>query len=245
MHLTETELQTLADGELLGRRRERAERHLAHCATCVTAVARLQANERWVADALRAVDHKPPAVSAERLMPYAVARRWRRWQALAAGIGALLVAAAGAAAVIPNSPLRAFLGLAKRTAHASRTAPQAPELSSSSVGFAPAKVVNVTFLSPQPSGEIGIVLADVPMVRVAHRGGSASYTLTADGVLIANEGSHASYSVTVPRAAPVVRIRVGGEVVFTREGGRVAAVAAPDQTGRYLIQFATLGREKN
>ena len=83
------------------------------------------------------------------------------------------------------------------------------------------------------------------MVRVAHRGGSPSYTLTADGVLIANEGSHASYSVTVPRAAPVVRIRVGGEVVFSREGGRVAAVAAPDQAGRYLIQFATLGRGKN
>jgi hypothetical protein len=98
----------------------------------------------------------------------------------------------------------------------------------------------VIFTSTQTSGEIEVTLGDPPIVRVAHRAGSISYVLTADGVLIDNGGSRASYEVTVPRAVASVHIRVGSRLIFARDGGHLWAVTLPQPEGRYLIRFAAL-----
>jgi hypothetical protein len=117
---------------------------------------------------------------------------------------------------------------------------QSPEPSASSVAFAPGSTVTVTFTSTQTSGEIEVTLGDSPIVRVAHRAGSIGYALTADGVLIDNGGSRASYEVTVPRAVASVHIRVGSRLIFARDGGHLWAVTVPKPPGRYLIRFAAL-----
>ena len=239
-HLTELELGALADGELTGWRSERAGRHLAQCGACAEAVARRRAQERELATLLRSVDHPPPPLAAERVMKRAARREPTKWRAVAAGLAGVTLAAAAAAAVIPGSPVRAFFGRHGGAASGARTSRQEPAWSTSSVGFAPTHVVNVAFQSAQRSGEIGVLLSDSLLVRVAHRAGSPSYTVTADGVLIANGGSGASYEVTVPRTVPVVRILVGNRVVFARDSGHVSGLASPDGPGRYRLQFAAL-----
>jgi hypothetical protein len=159
---------------------------------------------------------------------------------MAAGIAAVGVAVVGAAAAMPNSPLRVYLTRLARMESAAPVVQQSPEPNASSVAFAPASVVNVIFTSTQPSGEIEVTRGDSAVVRVAHRAGNVSYLLTADGVLIDNGGSRASYEVTVPRAAASVHIRVGSHVIFTQDGGHLWTFTSPNREGRYLIRFAAL-----
>lgn len=241
MHLTDKELELLADGELRSPRRELARRHLGECALCAEALAGREARNREVADLLLTVDHAPPVASSDFLVARATRAHRSQWQAMAAGIAAVGVAVVGAAAAIPNSPLRVYLGRLARTTSATPAVLQSPQPSATSVGFTPASVVNVTFASTQPSGQIAVTLSDSAVVRVAHRAGSASYVLTVDGVLVENGGSRASYEVTVPRAVASVHIRVGNRVIFARDDGHLSTVASPDGAGRYLIRFAALG----
>jgi hypothetical protein len=238
MHLTETELEQLADGEIMGLREEPAHRHLTGCAECAEGVARRKVWHREAQDLLRSIDSTPPVVSPDLLIAQASRVRGPRWGAIAAGIAAVGVAIVAAAAAVPNSPLRTYLARLGGKHSAAPAVHQSPESNVASVGFVPARAVNVTFKSEQRSGQIGVTLSDSPLVRVAHRSGSASYTLTLDGVQIANVGSSASYEVTLPRAATVVRIRVSGRVVFARDGDTIEAAASPDPQGRYVIPFA-------
>jgi hypothetical protein len=240
MHLTDRELETLADGELRSPGGESAHRHVAECAVCAEALARREARNREVAALLWAVDHALPVASSDLLIARATRVPRSRWRAMAAGIAAAGVAVVGAAAAIPNSPLRVYLRRLAKTEGAASAVQQSPEPSASSLAFASANVVNVIFTSMQPSGEIEVTLGDSAVVRVAHRAGSVSYLLTADGVLIDNGGSRASYEVTVPRASASVRIRVGSRVIFTHAGGHLWTVTSPNREGRYLIRFAAL-----
>jgi hypothetical protein len=115
MHLTDKELDTLADGELRSPLGESAHRHLAQCAVCAEALADRDARNREIADLLLAVDHTPPVASLDFLMARAPRAHRSKWQAIAAGIAAVGVAVVGAAAAMPNSPLRAYLGRLART----------------------------------------------------------------------------------------------------------------------------------
>lgn len=241
MHLTEADLERLTDGEITSVGGELAHRHLTACAECAEALALRRARHREVAELLRTIDDAPPIVSLDQLIVQARRGRGPRWGAIAAAIAAVGVAMVAAAAAVPNSPLRAYLAHLGIPHRAAPTVDQSPESRVASVGFAPARVVNVIFESPQQSGEIGVTLGDSPLVRVAHRSGSASYTLTPDGVLIGNAGSGASYEVTLPRSAPVVRIRVDNRVVFARDGDDIVTAASPDSQGRYVIPFALGG----
>lgn len=244
MHLTEPQLESLTDGEIARVSGESAHHHLTTCAECAEGLARRKAWHREVGDLLLTVDDAPPVVSPDLLIARARRGRRPRWGAIAAGIAAVGVAMVAAAAAVPNSPLRAYLahlGARHRVAPALH---QSSEPGVTSVGFAPARVVNVVFERPQQSGEIGITLADAPLVRVAHRYGSPSYTLTPDGVVIGNAESRASYEVTLPRSAPVVRIRVGDRVVFARDGDAIVTAASPDSQGRYVIPFVVPGADR-
>jgi hypothetical protein len=158
---------------------------------------------------------------------------------MAAGIAAVSLAAVAAAAAVPSLPLRAYLGRLVRIGRAAPPVHQSPESGAASVGFTPASVVNVIFTSPQRSGEIGITLSDSPLVRIAHRSGTVNYVLTADGVRVENEGSRASYEVTVPRTVSV-HIRVSNRVIFARDGDRLSTLTSPDGEGRFLVRFAAL-----
>ena len=242
MHLTEADLERLTDGEITSVGGELAHRHLTACAECAEALARRRAQHREVADLLLTIDDAPPFISPDQLIAQARRGRGPRWGAIAAAIAAVGVAmVVAAAAAVPNSPLRAYLAHLGIRHRAAPAVDQSPESRVASVGFAPARVVNVIFESPQQSGEIGVTLGDSPLVRVAHRSGSASYTLTPDGVLIGNAGSGASYEVTLPRSAAVVRIRVDNRVVFARDGDDIATAASPDSQGRYVIPFVVRG----
>ncbi len=245
MHLTSAELETLVDGESLSPRTDRANQHLAACATCGVALAQRRVVRREVAALLRAVDHFPPVVSPDLLIARARRVQRSRWPGMAAGIAAVAVAVVGAAAVIPHSPLRVYLGRLARIESAAPAVQQPAEPPASSVGFTPASVVNVTFVSTQASGEIDVTLSDSAVVRVAHHAGSASYVVTAEGMVVENAGSDASYEVTVPRAASSVHIRVGSRTIFARDGGHVSTAGVLDANGHYLIRFAALGGSAN
>jgi hypothetical protein len=244
MHLTEADLERLTDGEITDVDGEIAQGHLIVCPECAAALARRRARDRAVAALLQAIDDAPPIVSADGLITQASRAQGPRWRAIAAGIAGLGVAIVAAAAAAPHSPLRAYLahlGIPHRAAPAPQPSPGSRV---ASVGFAPARVVNVMFERAQKAGEIGVTFGDSDIVRVAHRSGSATYTLTPDGVLIDNAGSRASYEVTLPRSAPVVRIRVGTRTVFARDGDEIVTAASPDSRGRYVIPLAAGGTNR-
>jgi hypothetical protein len=245
MHLTDTELEMLADGELRPPLGKVAHRHLTECAVCAGALARREARNRQIGNWLHAVDHAPPATSVDLLVARATAARRRRWPAIAAGIAAVGVAVAGAAAVMPHSPLGAYLGRWTRRDGASPVVQQSPEPGASSVGFTPGSMVTVLFASTQTSGQIVVTLSDSAIVRVAHRAGNANYMVTTEGVVVENTGSRASYEVTVPRATASVHIRVGSRTIFARDGGQLSTAVVPDHDGHYLIRFAALGGSTN
>ena len=235
MHLTDAQLDALADGEL----RPAPEAplwHVAQCAACTEALARRKLQHRHAGALLETLDSTPPVVSSDDLIAQAMRGTGPRWRAIAAGIAAVSIGI-GAAVALHGSRV----GLHP---HARSVAPvvhplPAPRLIN--VGRTSSSPVTVTFASLQLSGEIDIILGDAPVVRVATRCGDASYPLTADGVVIDNAGSRASYEVTVPRVGSAVRIRVGNHVVFTRDGDGVhVAAGRPDGAGRYVILLNTL-----
>ncbi len=249
MHLQSDELAALADGESTNARAEEATRHLAECSECAGRVERFERTHLYVAQLLQALDHGVPDVSADAVIARARRRPTRRRGALAAGIAALLIAG-GAAATVPGSPMRRYV---ERVLAGDRSlVPQRPSVAArggdrtvngaSGVAFVPVAGVDVVFRDAQSAGAILITLSDAAALRITHEGGSAGYALTGDGVFVENAASSASYHITLPRNVPRARVRVGDQVVFAKDGARIATAAVRDRSGAYVITFSQLSR---
>lgn len=245
MHLHDDELRAIVDGELADARATEALRHLAGCLECVRRLDRLRMVAEQTTELLSALDHARPPLSADAVIARANRVATTRHRAAAAGLAALVIAGAAAAA-IPGSPVRRYVAGVLARSHpqtAGRLRQATPEASpeaASGIAVVPAARVEIVFRDVQPAGAIRISLADTGAVRITHWGGTAGYAVTDSGVVIDNAASTASYDVTIPRSVTRVRVRVGTLVVFAREGERISSIAARERGGSYVIEFPHL-----
>jgi hypothetical protein len=254
VHLTDHDLEALMDGEMPEGAERSARVHLEECAGCSARYRRLAEDERATADLLRTLDHPTPKLEAGALIARARQQPLRasspsRRSLLAAGLGALVIAAVASAAV-PTSPLRRYLDRALdrwREPEAAAPArlivhqPQPPTpAQGSGVSFIPRREVEVVFRSDQEQGAIRITLTDGTMLRMRTLGEAVGYVISRDTLRVDNRKPASSYDVEVPRALPRVRIRVGERLVFEKDGAAVSSQATADSEGVYVIPFAAV-----
>lgn len=244
MHLSDQELGLLCDGEDLGDRNEFARRHLASCHACTRALDALESEAAMHARDLVLLDHALPRVSVEAVMARARARPRRRAGLIAAGVGFLLFAGAAAAA-LPGSPVRDYMRrflVPRRAASVTPSsrvidapAPRDVEQSSTGVAFVPSRGAEIRFDATQVDGTLRLSMVEGASIRITHRGGTAAYRVTADGVSVDNTGSTADFELVVPQTVSRVRVRVDTRTVFEREGGSIRTTAPRDSMGVYVI----------
>lgn len=240
-HPNNDELELLADGELSVESEARVRGQVEACRECADRLERITGAfadaDRW----LRILDCDVPPVTADQIIARARRRPMRHLATLGAGVAAMLIAVAAAAA--PGSPVRALLerALGGTEPVAARPAGQTVQ-QPSGLAFVPDDSAEVVFLHPQASGSIAIVLGDTVSLRIEHVGPGVSYVLTGTGVRLQNAGSTASYLLTLPRQLVSAHVRVGERTVLTKDGDDIWSLATRDSSGTYLITFANLNR---
>lgn len=242
-HLTDVELQALADGELPELRRRSLRLHVERCGDCARRLRSLAQEDREIAESLRLLDHTAPELQAEAIIARARGgRRDLRRGLMAAGLSALFAAAAAAAA-IPGTAINRYLervltGWRQAPPATSQPPPARPDAPrSSGVAFVPESEVEVVFLRPQSKGAIHISLGAAAAVRVTSTGADAAYALDAARVTIDNRSSDGTYEIVIPGALPRARVRVGERIVFEKAGDTVSTGVSRDSRGRYVLPF--------
>ncbi len=173
--------------------------------------------------------------------------------------GAILLVAAlvAAAAVAPRSPVRHSMA-AWLTVHcqgpsvASGSLPStlaAPPRTTAPRGIAiiARHYAVVSFRLPQARGEIRVATASAPdprgaRVSVLASADSVTYTVSPDTISIDNSAVPSlDYDVELPPLSQlrVVSIRVGGRVVFARNGATIETTGVNLQGGTYVIPLST------
>ncbi len=248
MHLDEEQVQRFLHGELTPPVETAVGEHLAACPDCRGRLAEAEREENQVYALLRHVDHPPPRVDARAVIARARAPDlgWGRW---AAGI-LLALGFAGAAYAAPGSPLPAWveavvewMGGRPDRSPVAPAPPQTPLLDPGVAGIAvaPGRELVILFTSPQAEGSAHVSLTDGAEVVVRAPINAATFTSDVDRLVIDNQGSAATFEIQIPRGAPRVEIRVGGDRIFLKEGPRVATAKSADTRGPYLLRLAPSG----
>jgi hypothetical protein len=240
MHLDEEQIQRLLHGELAPAADTSARQHLAECADCRRRIAEAEREEDEVYALLRQVDHPPPPVDADAIAARARTRNFG-WGRRAAGI-LVALGLAGAAYAAPGSPLPAWVEAVKEwigdRPDSSPSAPapvQAPEPRVAGIAVDPGQNLLILFTSPHAEGQAQVWLTDGTEVVVRAPIGAAIFSSDVDRLVIENHGSPASFEIGIPRSAPRVEIRVGGNRIFLKEGSRVRTEKSTDAQGLYLL----------
>ncbi|MBA3258422.1 MAG: hypothetical protein H0T68_03015 [Gemmatimonadales bacterium] len=237
MHLDEEELQRLMHGESVPALGRSPREHMAGCAECRERLRQAERDEGEIHALLRLVDHPSPGVRAESVVAGAVAGGggWRRW---AAGI-VLALTLGGVAYAAPGSPVRNWArALLEWGDDAPEFAPLPPPPEMAGLAIAPGPALTVLFRSVSPAGHVRVSLGDGSEVRVRGPVGAATFTSDGGRLAIDNRSSDATFEIEIPRVAPRVEIRVAGERIFLKEGGRVSAAGGRAVGEVYLIPLA-------
>ena len=241
MHLDEERLQRLLHGEREGFDRREAEAHLRECPVCRERLAAAEHDQAEIFALLRRLDHPTPALNAEVLAAKARAARhtWGSWAAAVL----LFLGIAGAAAALPGSPVRRWIQTAAaRIGGAERPVSSEPRGSTeqaAGIAAVPGREFVVSFNSPEQGSHARVSLTDGAEVVVRAPSGAASFTSDAERLVVDNHGSGATYEIEIPRTAPHVEIRVGGNRIFLKEGSRVVTKTPAEDGQHYLLPLAT------
>jgi hypothetical protein len=243
VHLTDLDLHALLDGELLEIHAGPIRAHLNDCPACARKRSELE-RERWETAALLAsLDHVVPRPDVEAVVARARRRESHGRRALAAGL-ALLVVAVGAAAALPHSPVRQWLGRVlgggRRQAAVATDANGAKQSGQSGVALVPGPSIEVVFRERQAAGSIRILLDSGSDAAVRTLGGVVRYAVGPSRIVVENATAGASYEVLIPRAVARARVRVGDRVVFAKDGAAISTDVPADSAGRYVIAFTLL-----
>ncbi|HEX2078614.1 MAG TPA: anti-sigma factor, partial [Longimicrobium sp.] len=183
-HLGEGTLQELLDGELPPGARVGVEAHLASCPACAGQLAELRGLTERASALLGLVEAAPPVLAAQA----AFARQRRSGGALyqarralpRAAVLVLAVAGAAAAAVIPGSPVREWVGALGAPEPAAPVEPVQPAPAPPAPAPVEAAPQVVSILASE--GRVRVVVsASSPELRVRAKlvpGGRAEVTLT-------------------------------------------------------------------
>lgn len=240
MHLDEDRLQRLLHGELSPAVETSAHQHLAGCADCRVLVATTEREETEVVGLLQNLDHPPPRIHAETVAARARGRgrgvHAVRW---AAGI-VLGLGLAGAAYAAPGSPLPAWVETVVDWARGRPDRAPAPSPEVAGIAVAPGPRLVIVFTAPQAAGQAQVSLTDGADVVVRALSGAATFTTDVDRLVIDNQGS-ATFEIQIPRTAPRVEIRVGGQRLFLKERSRVTTDTVTDMGGPYVLPLVPPG----
>lgn len=225
-HPTDGDLRAYLDGEAPAEDAGVIRRHLEGCAPCASRAAELRSAEGLVSTALEGLD---PAIDAEgaraqvrEKLAGGGRRRTRpaaRWSLARAAL-LILALAGGAAAAIPGSPVRAWLGeaLERIGGESPAPAPASGEDELAGVRVEPsAGAVRVVLVGAGPGTRIRVRL--VERTAAAVFAGRGTRFGTGPGSVEARlEGDEAR--VEIPRAALLATVTVNGSVFFrkTTEG---------------------------
>ena len=228
MHLDEGRIQRLLDGELDAAAEHAMRTHAAACEECRARIDQARGNA-MAASLLETLD-----VPAPRIDALAVAARARveepapRFQMAAGFVLALaLVGGAYVAWAAPGSPVRAWVDSVAEwlQARQHQGAPP-PADGAGGIAVAPGARLTIVFATAQPAGTARVSLTDGDevVIRAAH--GAATFSSSADRLVVGNAGSTADFTVELPRAAPRIEILLGGRRLLLKDGASVTAVGA-------------------
>ena len=256
MHLDEEQVQRLLHGEVPPQAASDAREHVAGCTDCRRRLAEAERQENEVDALLRAVDDPlPPRISAEAV----VARAQQAGVAAGAGAGGpdfawlrraagvvVVVGIAGAAFALPGSPVRKWVhAIVQKMGGRPGPTPGAPGDSAAigaGISVLPEQKLLILFKSAEGDGQVFVSLTDEPEVQVHAPTGAASFTSSADQLLIDVQDASATFEVEIPRSAPWVEIQTGTGQVFLKEGERVTTKGSKDAVGGYLFRLAPSGK---
>lgn len=241
-HPDEGALQALIDGELPPGERAAAEAHLRSCPPCADALAALRRDRDRASALLGLVDAAPPVLAAQ-----AAFHRRRRGAArpLAglrealprAAVLVLVVAGAAAAAVVPGSPVREWVGalgapereVLPEPAAPAPPAPAAaePAPAAKAVSLAPAEGrIRVVVTGASPELRIRVRLAPVERAEVTATGAAAGARFrTSPGRLEVVGAGPGELVVHLPAAADAAFVEVDGRVLAAKEAGVLRTLA--------------------
>lgn len=239
MHLQDEQIQRLLHGELEPAVEARGRAHLVDCSECRWRVEEAEREERLVLKHLRRLDHAPPEVDVKVLAARAGRPRLDyRW---VAGI-VLVLSAAGAAYAVPGSPVPALVDrMAEWIGASARSAPpvEAPreEPGSAGIAIAPGERFTLLILSGEDGVLATVALTDGSDIVARSLNGPASFTTGIDRLTIATGSAGTRLAIELPRVAPWIEIRSGGERLLLKDGDRILTSAPVDDEGRWIIEF--------
>lgn len=237
MHPDQEQLQRYLHGELPDSQGTMVREHLHVCAECralVDAAAREEAETHAL---LRHLDHArvhPTAQDIPHLARRSSSYRYRRAAAILLALGL-----AGSVYAIPGSPVRDWVDvLLDRNDPTSKQAPPGAvprsEPDQTGVEVEPGSSLVIDFVRRQSQGDAMVALTDSALVTVRTQNGTAIFTSDADRLLIDNTGA-ASYQIHLPRRAPRIEIRLGGQRIFLKQGDSITATRPADTTGTFAL----------
>ena len=236
MHLTEDAIERLIDGELAAATASDAARHLAACAECAAAVKRARDEVAGIAVGVARLDHALPTVDPNGIIRRVESNRIRRYR-LAASV-ALFLGVATAAAALPGSPVRSWLGLQPKHEPAVPPAvsPTPPPPPAAGIAVAPGQSLTIVLEAP-----LGGVVAVVELVQsgevvVSTTTSGTTFSSGVDTLRVDNLEGGAVVSIAVPQAAPRVLLRVGDAAPWLKVGGRVDSPVEADSSGVYRLR---------
>lgn len=240
-HPSDGDLLALLDGELPGEpgeRRADALRHARECSACNDRLTELEHASETTDELLDLLVQPEPALQLSSVLQRA--RREQRWRAALIAASVTLVVAATAGATVGRPFVRAVAVRIWAAVHPSRgaTPPTAPERggggAQAGVAVIPGAVAEIVFDATQSSGVLRVSLVDTAELAI-RSSAPVTYRVYQGRVIVHNQGSGASYDVIIPRAAPHVRIAIGGRVILEKTGLQVVTASAADSAGQYVI----------
>lgn len=242
MHLDPERVERHLHGELAPSDAAAVRAHLMACAPCSRDVARAGREEAWIFEQLAGLDHAPPSVSIETMVP--AVGGWRRgWGRMAAAI-ALTLAAAGVVYAAPGSPLPGairhavdWLGLQRPTAPPAARAP-VDAASPAGIAVVPGASLIVAFDVGRVPDTAIVRLTDGADVEVRSLGGGATFTSGPGLLSIEHHGAPVRFDVLIPRLALAVEIRSAGRRLLLKRRYSVVAPSDSDSAGRYVLPLS-------
>lgn len=246
MHLDEEQFQRLLHNELSPTAAGSAREHLAACAECRQRVADAEREEGEVFALLHRLDHPTPPIDVESIAAQAGAHgfAWGRW---AAGI-LIAIGLAGGAYALPGSPIPRWVetvaawigGRPSQTSLVPAPTP-APESGVAGIAVDPGQTLLILFTVSEPDGHARVLLTDGSKVVVRGPGGAATFTTDAGRLVVENQGTSATFEIEIPRGAPRVEIRVGGNRIFLKDGPGITTEQTMEAGDVYLLRLSTPG----
>lgn len=240
-HVSDGDMLALIDGELDASAAALIEPHVLQCDDCMARLDDWRATADLPGEVLPLVD--APAPSATPRAIRRAARRRDRYARLAMAAGIVLLLAAGAAALVPGSPLRAWLegalGLDDRSdvavdavGHAARGMSLAVTGDSISVRLEPVDGVL----------ELRVILSDARRVSVRALDDTPAGFEVGAGTITVRPGAARRLEVILPGTSGPARVLLGVTPLVERRGDdvRLHADAIRDDS---IIRFSISGAE--